>query len=92
VVAKRAGAPPGSVVRLHVAGEVSFDHAVLVDNDHRGRLLSATPEAVTSLINMGWESFARLSCGRIPLAGVDVSVTGDTELGGRVLDHLSITP
>ncbi|SCL16282.1 TIGR03083 family protein [Micromonospora rhizosphaerae] len=92
VVAKRAGAPSGSVVRFSVAGPIAFDHSVLVGDDRRGRLVSGNSEPVTSLLSMDWESFARLSCGRILPHHADVTVAGDTGLGGQILGHLSITP
>ncbi|MFB9237201.1 maleylpyruvate isomerase family mycothiol-dependent enzyme [Plantactinospora siamensis] len=92
VVAKRAGAPPGSVVRVTVRGPVPLDHSVRVDADGRGRSLPETPDAVTSVLTMGWESFARLACGRIPADRAAAELTGDVDLGRAVLTNLSITP
>lgn len=92
VVARRAAAPPGSVVRFSVEGPVAFDHCILAGDDRRGRLAPESAGKVTTMLSMDWESFARLACGRILPDRAAVGMTGDTGLGARVLAHLSITP
>ena len=90
VVGKRAQAPVGSVVRLEVT-----DHApatVAVGEDGRGRF--ATPEdgEPTVTLAMDRETFVLLAGGRRTAAADDVRLTGDTELGERVVASLGVTP
>lgn len=91
-VAKRAAAPAGSVVRITVTGPVAADVVVTVDADGRGRLAPATGDPATAGLAMDWETFSRLAAGRIDPATAPVEVTGDTDLAGRVLRNLAVTP
>jgi uncharacterized protein (TIGR03083 family) len=92
VVAKRAGAPPGSVLRVRVGGDVGFDHAVTVDPDGRARLGPWERGPATATLDLDWETFLRLATGRAAAAGVAVTVSGDRELAGRVLAQFAVTP
>jgi uncharacterized protein (TIGR03083 family) len=90
VVGKRAQAPAGSVVRLEVAAHAPV--TVAVGEDGRGR--RATPEdgepTVTLAMDRG--TFVLLAGGRRTAAADDVRLTGDTELGERVVASLGVTP
>ncbi len=89
VVARRAQAPAGSVVRVEVAGHAPVSAAV--GEDGRGRLVDAAT-APTCTLAMDRESFVVLSGGRrTPPAGA-VAVTGDTGLAERVLGAMGVTP
>jgi uncharacterized protein (TIGR03083 family) len=98
VVAKTAGAPPGSSVEFRIGPPLGGDVAVVVDADGRGSLgrVSASGSASaepTVRLSMSWPSFAMLSCGRRTAAALpDVIVDGDQALAARVLDALAITP
>ena len=90
VVGKRAQAPVGSVVRLEVTGHDPV--TVAVGEDGRGR--PATPEdgEPTVTLTMDRETLVVLAGGRRASAADDVRLTGDTELGERVVASLGVTP
>ncbi len=101
VVAKDAGAAPGTVVRFAVTGPVAFVADVAVDADGRGAVLddsraSAGPTSAdadpTVTLRLGWETFIRLGAGRVAPETAAVELVGDEKLGRRVLDHLAVTP
>jgi uncharacterized protein (TIGR03083 family) len=89
VVAKRAGAAPGSVVRFAVTGEVPFERTVVIDGNGRGAFGDGEP---TTTIVVGWEVYARLASGRIRAADADVRVEGDGTVAERILARFAITP
>lgn len=43
-------------------------------------------------VTTDWESYVRLSCGRVRPGDVPISTTGDPELVGRVLEAMAVTP
>jgi uncharacterized protein (TIGR03083 family) len=91
IVARAAGAPPGSAVRVTTTGEVPLDVAVAIGPDGRGSLVA--PDRTTSAhLTLGWESYTRLSCGRGARSDHEVKITGDRALAEKVLSHLTITP
>lgn len=93
IVARRAGAPPGTTVRLTVLGEVGLDLMVTVDETHRGRVVPPTATALPAAhLTLGWQSYARLSCGRGSRTDHHVWPAGDRDLGERILARLAITP
>ncbi|KWW97818.1 hypothetical protein TH66_20475 [Carbonactinospora thermoautotrophica] len=92
VVVKRAGAPAGSAVIFDVTGPVKFSAVVRVDTDGRGVLSPWLFGDPTARLTMDWETFARLGCGRVSPRTVHVTVQGDEELAGRVLDAMAVTP
>jgi uncharacterized protein (TIGR03083 family) len=93
IVARRVGAPPGTTVRLTVVGEVGADLAVTVDGERHGRFVPpAEAELPQAHLTLGWESYARLSCGRGSRADHHVWLAGDRELGEEVLAQLAVTP
>ena len=90
VVAKAAGAPPGSSVTFTVSGDLPFERSISVDENRRGVATTVTDPTV--LIATDWEAFSRLAAGRIPVADAAVHVTGDRDLADRILAHLAVTP
>jgi uncharacterized protein (TIGR03083 family) len=90
VVAKRAQAPAGSVVRVEVAGHPPA--TAVVGDDGRGRAGDVVGEEPTVTLAMDRETFIVLAGGRRPAAPGVVEVTGDAGLGRRVLDALAVTP
>ncbi len=91
-VAKLAGAPAGSTVVFDVSGPLEFMRTVRVDADGRGSVDTRVTLAPSVSLSLDWETFARLTCGRIPAVGAGVKVEGDEELAHRVLDNLAVTP
>lgn len=93
VVAKRAGAPAGSVVRLEVAGHAPV--TAVVGEDGRGRAATGEGDegvAPTVTLAMDRETFVVLAGGRREAAPGDVRVSGDADLGARVLAAMGVTP
>jgi len=96
VVAKLAAAPPESVVRLTVDGEVAFDRAVTLDAAGRGHLApwtgAGTGDDPTAHLRMDWETYSRLAAGRIAADKAEVTVDGDMALADRILARFAVTP
>ena len=91
-VAKLAGAPAGTTVVFDVSGAQEFMRTVRVDENGRGSVDSLVSLAPSVSLTLDWDSFARLTCGRISPAAADVKVEGDEELAWRILDNLAVTP
>ncbi|MFF7726070.1 maleylpyruvate isomerase family mycothiol-dependent enzyme [Streptomyces sp. NPDC008001] len=94
VVAKDAGAPPGSAVAFDVHGPLEFLRTVRVDPQGRGKIDSSVSLGPTVTLAMDWETYARLACGRVqPEAALErIKVEGDRELAGAILTEFAITP
>ncbi|MCW2738189.1 maleylpyruvate isomerase family mycothiol-dependent enzyme [Nocardioides sp.] len=90
IVGKRVQAPAGSVVRLEVAGHAPV--AAVVGEDGRGRTATPDDGAPTVTLAMDRETFVVLAGGRRPADPGAVEVTGDGELGARVLAAMGVTP
>jgi uncharacterized protein (TIGR03083 family) len=95
IVGKKASAPVGSSVVFEVDGEPPFVAAVGVPPEGRAALLADVPADATSRIALDRRTFSRLAGGRwsgdrARAEGV-IEVTGDQELGGRVVDSLGFT-
>lgn len=94
VVAKVAGAAPGSAVIVDVTGPVSGYYGVTVDADGRGH--RADPATLDSAlrITLDTESFTLLGAGRRDPATLPIGVDGDDgddALADRVLRGLNLT-
>ncbi|MFI0737968.1 maleylpyruvate isomerase family mycothiol-dependent enzyme [Streptomyces sp. NPDC021100] len=94
VVAKDAGAPPGSAVAVDVHGPVEFLRTVRVDADGRGTLDSSVSLGPAVTLAMDWETYLRLACGRVRPEGVPgrVSAEGDLRLAEAILRAFAVTP
>jgi uncharacterized protein (TIGR03083 family) len=91
LVGKKAGAPSGARVALDIVGPAARrlnvevgDRAAVVDE------LSAEP---TVELRMPVAVFVRLAAGRCPPATLrdQVEITGDTEVGERIVSNLAYT-
>ncbi|GAA1913889.1 maleylpyruvate isomerase family mycothiol-dependent enzyme [Nocardioides hwasunensis] len=90
VVAKRAQAPVGSVVRLEVAGHEPV--TAVVGEDGRGRPGGADDGEPSVTLAMDRETFVVLAGGRRPAEPGGVGISGDTDLGERVVSSMGVTP
>jgi uncharacterized protein (TIGR03083 family) len=90
VVGKRVGAPTGTTVVLEVAGQ--DPRAVAVDEQGRGVALAELPADPTVRISTDRESFLVLAGGRRTPDADAVTVTGDADLGRRIVAALAVTP
>jgi uncharacterized protein (TIGR03083 family) len=94
VIAKDAGAPPGSAVVLDVHGPLEFLRTVRVDRDGQATIDGSVSLGPAVTLTTDWETFLRLGCGRVrPAAVADrVKVEGDEKLADAILAAIAITP
>jgi uncharacterized protein (TIGR03083 family) len=94
VVAKDAGAPPGSAVVFDVNGPLEFMRTVRVDQDGRATIDGSVSLGPAVTLTLDWETYARLCCGRVrPHAVADrVKIDGDERLADAILAAIVITP
>lgn len=90
VLAKRAAAAPGTTLAAHVGDGPTTAYGV--GEDGRGHLLAAVPADPTVTLRMGRETFIRLAGGRGTVEPTAVAIDGDTDLGVRIVENLSVTP
>lgn len=90
VVGKKVAPPAGTTAVLAVEG--SPVQAVVVGDDGRGRALPEPPESPTVALAMDRASFVVLAGGRRRVAPDAVTITGDVELGRRIVERLATTP
>ncbi len=90
VLAKKAGAPVGTSLSVHVEGCAPV--GVEIGDDGRGRALSTAPVDPTVALHLDRDSFVRLAGGRCAAEPGAVRVEGDQELGQRVLAAMATTP
>lgn len=90
VVGKRVAPPAGTTAVLAVDGSAPV--AVEIGADGRGRPLVDVPAEATVRLDMDRETFIVLAGGRRPAAAGSVTITGDQELGGRIVEQLATTP
>jgi hypothetical protein len=95
VVGRRARALPGQTVVLEVVDpprdDVSTRLAVAVGEGGRARQVDPTADATVRL-RLSFEDWMCRAGGRRAAADVRVEITGDDDLGRRVLDGLAVTP
>ena len=89
VLGKKVGAPTGTSLLLEMQGSAPM--AFEIDGNGRGQRVDPPPAPSVTLA-MDRESFIRLAGGRCAAEPGRVSVTGDLQLGQRVLDALATTP
>ena len=96
VLAKRAGAPAGTTVRVEVAGHAPL--TAVVGEDGRGRIADervpddAPGAQPSATIATDRETFVLLAGGRREAAPGAVRTSGDTDLAARMLGALAVTP
>ncbi|WP_408897040.1 maleylpyruvate isomerase family mycothiol-dependent enzyme [Nocardioides sp. R1-1] len=90
VVGKRVAPPAGTTAVLAVEGSAPV--AVRVGDDGRAHRLDVVPHEPTVGLAMDRESFIVLAGGRRAAAPGAVTVSGDQELGERIVAHLATTP
>jgi uncharacterized protein (TIGR03083 family) len=92
VVGKRAAAPEGSTVVFDVGGPTTGTLAIDVTGG-RAVAIGSRPDDPTTRISGDFVTITRLCCGRVDPAGVldrgEVVVSGDADLGRRIVERLS---
>lgn len=91
VVGKKAGAPEGTTVALHVTGPsaASFGAEVV---DGRGQPTAEVPADPTVSITIEFPEFMALACGRTDADPSAAKIEGDAQLGARIVASLAVTP
>ncbi|MFF2021794.1 maleylpyruvate isomerase family mycothiol-dependent enzyme [Streptomyces sp. NPDC058171] len=94
VVARDAGAPPGTAVVVDVHGPVEFLRTVRVDAEGRGSVDGAPSLGPLVTLSTDWETYGRLACGRItPESARDrIKTEGDQEFAAAILRNFAFTP
>jgi len=96
VVAKAAGAPPGTTVVVDITGPLPGLYAVAVDEDGRGRTVEAVPDEPTLRFTLDTETFTMLGAGRRDPSTLSVRITSTDDapagLATRILTALNVTP
>jgi uncharacterized protein (TIGR03083 family) len=90
VVGKKVAPPAGTTAVLEVEGSAPI--AVEIGPDGRGRRAEVAPAEPTVHLAMDRESFILLAGGRRAAEPGAVVVSGDQELGRRIVDQLATTP
>jgi uncharacterized protein (TIGR03083 family) len=90
-VGKRVGPPDGTTVVLDVTGEQPV-HLAVAMRDGRAVPLPTGPAAPGVGLRTDLETFVMLGGGRRPPETLAVEMTGDRELGTRVLAAMAVTP
>ena len=90
IVGKRAQAPAGAVVRLEVDGHEPV--SAVVGEDGRGRTAAPDDGEPAVTLGMDRETWIVLAGGRRPAEPGVVRITGDADLGARVVAGLRVTP
>lgn len=91
-VGKRVAPPAGTGVVLDVTGLRPVHLAVEVGDDGRAAPSTVSAEAADVALTMDLETYVVLAGGRRAPEAVDVKVTGDEELGRRILAAMAVTP
>jgi uncharacterized protein (TIGR03083 family) len=91
VVGKRAACPEGGAVAIELTGPIERRFVCEV-NGGRAAFVAAPSAPPLATITMDTECYALLATGRRPVEDVDerVAVSGDGELGARVLAGLNV--
>ncbi|HWE57318.1 MAG TPA: maleylpyruvate isomerase family mycothiol-dependent enzyme [Acidimicrobiales bacterium] len=95
LVGKKAGVPAGSGVSIVLTGPV--ERHINVEVGERAKVVDALSTDPTATITLSSTAFTRLACGRIDPAQVEdgalggVRLTGDEDLGQRVVANLAFT-
>jgi uncharacterized protein (TIGR03083 family) len=91
IVGKKAAAPAGANVTFELTGPVVRTVHVAVDG--RAAVVDQLPGPATATVTLGSRLFSRLACGRVdPVQKLgEVQLTGDTDLGRRVVASLPFT-
>ncbi len=91
VVGKRAACPEGDAVEFQLTGPITRRLTCQV-NDGRARVVDSPSAPARATVAMDSETYLLLATGRRTADDVDdrVTVTGDSELGGRVVSGLKV--
>ena len=90
VLAKKVGAAPGTTVLVEVEGHAPHTFAVTADG--KGVPLADSAEAPTVTLSTDRETYVLLTGGRSSADTAKVRISGDSALGAKIVENLSVTP
>ena len=96
IVGKKAELPPDATVTFRLAGPVKRELSVAVVGG-RARVVPSLDVDATTTLSLSSSAFTRLACGRVQPEAVleggarGVDVSGDVELGRRIVSNLAFT-
>jgi len=89
---KKVGAPPGSVLTLHLSGpEIQGSVGVVVNDDGRAELVHSHPDAENT-VSMSWPSFSDSFCGRMGVGEMLACAELNGPLAEAFVTQLPSTP
>lgn len=91
VLGKRAGAPDGTSLALHITGPSSASYGAETVAG-KGQLTVQVPADPTVSITIPFAEFIALACGRSDADMSAAKIEGDAELGDRIVSSLAVTP
>lgn len=91
IVGKKAGAPDGTTVALHLTGPSAASYGVEVV-DAKARPTDDVPADPTVSITIPFAEFMALACGRSDADPTAAKIEGDAALGARIVASLAVTP
>ncbi|MGJ9411793.1 maleylpyruvate isomerase family mycothiol-dependent enzyme [Aeromicrobium sp. CF4.19] len=89
VLGKKVAPGPGTSVHWHITGDIPLEVGATVDDEGRAR--SGAPDHPTCTITLSSQAFCIVAAGRRRPEDVDVEITGDEDLGRRVLASMTLT-
>jgi uncharacterized protein (TIGR03083 family) len=89
VVGKRAATPEGRAVAINITGGVERDYLCEVQNGRAAFVSEPSAPPLASIV-LSTESFIVLAAGRRPSDCVQAEISGDGELGQRVLSQFNV--
>lgn len=90
VLAKKAGGAPGSTVVVEVEGHAPY--AFTVTQDGKGVPVTTPVPDPTVTLSTDRETYVLLAGGRASADPANVTITGDSALGAKIVENLNITP
>ncbi|MEU0728857.1 maleylpyruvate isomerase family mycothiol-dependent enzyme [Streptomyces sp. NPDC006140] len=93
VVAEDAQAPRSSAIVFDVHGPIEFLRTIRVDIQGRGTLETAPALGPAATLTLDWETYVRLSCGRVTPESVSdrLKLEGDPDLTSAILRNFTVT-
>lgn len=91
IVGKKAGAPDGTTVALHVTGPSAASYGVEVV-DGKARPTDDVPSDPTVSITIPFAEFMTLACGRSDADATAAKIEGDAAVGAQIVSSLAVTP
>ena len=91
VVAKRAGTPPGTLVRFSLHGPLAREIFVDVPPEGRASVVADPGRPADVTVGLDGRTFMAMACGRVAPTPVAAELSGDRAIGAAIAEHLAFT-